>query len=75
MLFFDIDLSMFWFLFWMIWGSQMRAKFVLLATSSYPCLTLATPLAHLGPPLLSLNPIMENLVVWELHNLDGLKTY
>ena len=53
-------------LYWMIWGSTMRNKFVFCATFGYPGLTLAALLAHLAPRLLIFNPIMENLAVWEL---------
>ena len=66
MLFFDIEFSMFLSVFWMIWGSTRRAKFVFWQTFGYPGLTLAAHLAHLAPHLLIFDPIMANLTVWEL---------
>ena len=66
MLFFDIEFSMFLSLFWTIWGSTRRAKFVLWQTFGYPGLTLAAHLAHLAPHLQIFDPIMANLTVWGL---------
>ena len=66
MLFLDIEFSMFLSVFWMIWGSTRRAKFVFWQTFGYPGLTLAAHLAHLAPHLLIFDPIMANLTMWEL---------